>query len=52
MTISKLEYDKRLVKVRERMSVQGLSGILVCDPANLYYLIGYNAWSFYTPQFL
>ncbi len=52
MTISKLEYDKRLVKVRERMSVQGLSGLLVCDPANLYYLIGYNAWSFYTPQFL
>jgi Xaa-Pro dipeptidase len=52
VTISRPEYNERLAKVRERMSVQGLSALLVSDPANLYYLIGYNAWSFYTPQFL
>ncbi|MCH6468443.1 M24 family metallopeptidase [Sinomonas terrae] len=44
------EYRSRLSKVRERMARQGLSALLVTDPANLYYLTGYNAWSFYTPQ--
>jgi Xaa-Pro dipeptidase len=34
------------------MSDQGLSALIVSDPSNLYYLTGYNAWSFYTPQFL
>ncbi|WP_298211248.1 M24 family metallopeptidase [Ferrimicrobium sp.] len=52
MMTSKLEYDGRLEKVRERMISQGLSALLVFDPANLYYLTGYNAWSFYTPQLL
>lgn len=52
MDISAHEYGQRLAKVRIRMSDQGLSALLVSDPANLYYLTGYNAWSFYTPQFL
>lgn len=34
------------------MADQGLSALIASDPANLYYLTGYNAWSFYTPQFL
>lgn len=34
------------------MAEQELGALLVTDPANLYYLTGYNAWSFYTPQFL
>ncbi|WP_442903033.1 aminopeptidase P family N-terminal domain-containing protein [Gordonia sp. 852002-10350_SCH5691597] len=34
------------------MDLQGLSAIIVTDPANIFYLIGYNAWSFYTPQML
>lgn len=46
------EYDARLSGVRSRMARQGLSALLVTDPANLYYLTGYNAWSFYTPQVL
>lgn len=29
-----------------------MSALLVSDPSNIYYLTGYNAWSFYTPQFL
>ncbi|MCD2145101.1 M24 family metallopeptidase [Gordonia paraffinivorans] len=46
------EYEQRLTRVRERMDRQGLSAIVVTDPANIFYLIGYNAWSFYTPQLL
>ncbi|MFW0787725.1 M24 family metallopeptidase [Gordonia sp. CPCC 206044] len=46
------EYEQRLIRVRELMDRQGLSAIIVTDPANIYYLIGYNAWSFYTPQML
>jgi len=46
------EYEQRLTRVRELMDRQGLSAIIVTDPANIFYLIGYNAWSFYTPQML
>lgn len=34
------------------MATRGMAALLVSDPANLYYLTGYNAWSFYTPQCL
>jgi ectoine hydrolase len=46
------EYDRRLARVRERMDSRSLAALMVTDPANLYYLTGYNAWSFYTPQCL
>lgn len=46
------EFERRLAAVRERMAAAGLDALLVSDPCNLYYLIGYNAWSFYTPQCL
>lgn len=46
------EYEQRLAAVRTLMDRQGLSAIIVTDPANIFYLIGYNAWSFYTPQML
>lgn len=49
---SEAEYASRLTAVRARMEGQGLAGLVVTDPANLYYLTGYNAWSFYTPQLL
>ncbi|WP_022884349.1 M24 family metallopeptidase [Glaciibacter superstes] len=52
VNIQENEYLDRLLGVRARMNAQGLSALLVSDPANLYYLTGYNAWSFYTPQFL
>lgn len=29
-----------------------MTALVVTDPANIYYLCGYNAWSFYTPQCL
>lgn len=46
------ELDRRLERVRERMRNAGLDGLVVADPANIFYLSGYNAWSFYTPQIL
>jgi len=46
------EQDQRLLAVRARMADAGLDGLVVADPANIFYLCGYNAWSFYTPQIL
>lgn len=50
--ISSVEYDQRLERVREAMRAKAFDGLVVADPANIYYLSGYNAWSFYTPQIL
>lgn len=44
------EYFRRVERVQERMRARELDALVVTDPANLYYLSGYNAWSFYTPQ--
>jgi ectoine hydrolase len=46
------EYSDRLSRVRKAMADKGFSALVVCDPANIFYLTGYNAWSFYTPQCL
>ena len=46
------EYADRLLRVREAMAQHAFGALVVCDPANLFYLTGYNAWSFYTPQCL
>ena len=46
------EYPDRLRRVREAMSQKGFAALVVSDPANIFYLTGYNAWSFYTPQCL
>jgi Xaa-Pro aminopeptidase len=49
---SRAEYDHRLAAVRRRMDYQGLSALVVTDPANIFHLTGYDAWSFYAPQML
>ena len=46
------EYADRLRRVQEAMARKTFGALVVCDPANLFYLTGYNAWSFYTPQCL
>lgn len=46
------EFEQRLAAVRSAMGERALDGLVVADPANIYYLSGYNAWSFYTPQLL
>jgi ectoine hydrolase len=44
------EYTDRIAKTRAEMARRGLDVMLVVDPANMYYLTGYDAWSFYVPQ--
>src|SRR5256886_12848186 len=44
------EYAQRLEKTRARMTETGVDVLLVTDPANMNYLTGYDAWSFYVPQ--
>ena len=50
LAFERAEYLERLRKTREAMAKRGLDLLLVADPANMCYLTGYNAWSFYTPQ--
>ena len=50
--VSPNEYAERLARVRSAMARQSLSALVVTDPANLFYLCGYDAWSFYVPQCL
>lgn len=44
------EYKRRLDRTKDAMAQRGLDVLLVTDPANLLYLTGYDAWSFYVPQ--
>lgn len=49
---SNAEYRTRLRETQQRMRERGLDVLLVTDPANMYYLSGYDAYSFYVPQIL
>ncbi|PRO64273.1 M24 family metallopeptidase [Alkalicoccus urumqiensis] len=44
------EYQERLQKTKERMAEKNMEVLLVTDPANMNYLTGYDAWSFYVHQ--
>ncbi|WP_022923912.1 M24 family metallopeptidase [Serinicoccus marinus] len=46
------EHERRMARTQEVLRGRGLDALVVTDPANLYYLTGYNAWSFYMPQAL
>ena len=46
------EYADRLNRVRTRMQELGFDGLVIGDPANINWLTGYDAWSFYTPQIM
>ena len=50
--VTSAEYAERLAKVRAAMARRSLSALVVTDPANMFYLSGYDAWSFYVPQCL
>ena len=49
---SKEEYDERLQRVRSAMLANGFDTLVIGDPANINWLTGYDAWSFYTPQIM
>lgn len=44
------EYLERLAKVKASMQDKGIDVLLITDPANMCYLTGHNAWSFYVHQ--
>ncbi|WP_416151596.1 M24 family metallopeptidase [Salipaludibacillus sp. HK11] len=45
-----LEYQKRIHETKRRMERKGIEVLLITDPANMNYLTGYDAWSFYVHQ--
>lgn len=46
------EYRQRLDQVKKRMEEHGVDVLLVANPSNIYYLTGYDAYSFYVIQSL
>ncbi|MEM9139257.1 MAG: Xaa-Pro peptidase family protein, partial [Pseudomonadota bacterium] len=46
------EYASRLERVRRALVRRGLDALVIGDPANINWLTGYDAWSFYTPQIM
>lgn len=49
---SQAEYGDRLQRVRNAMDKSGFDILVIGDPANINWLTGYDAWSFYTPQIM
>ncbi|MFA1821970.1 M24 family metallopeptidase [Virgibacillus oceani] len=52
LAFSITEFKKRLENTKHRMQVKGIDVLLITDPANMNYLTGYDAWSFYVHQLL
>ncbi|MDC3416933.1 M24 family metallopeptidase [Aquibacillus salsiterrae] len=52
LSFDMIEYQNRLSKTKQRMAESGIDVLLVTDPANMNYLSGYDAWSFYVHQML
>ena len=50
MSFSKAEYKDRLKKVQKSMQDKGVELLISQDTANMNYLTGYDAWSFYYAQ--
>ena len=50
MLFEKQEYKDRLKKVKIDMQKKGIDLLVSHDPANMNYLTGYDAWSFYYAQ--
>jgi len=50
MLFAKEEYKERLKKVQSSMQEQGIELLISQDTANMNYLTGYDAWSFYYAQ--
>lgn len=50
LIFSREEYLDRIDKTKAAMAKKGIDLLVVCDPANMNYLTGYDGWSFYVPQ--
>lgn len=44
------EYQQRVSRVKEAMRAEKIDTLLISNPANQFYVTGYDGWSFYTPQ--
>ena len=44
------EFAARMADVKRRMEKSGFDLVICQDPSNMYWLTGYNGWSFYVPQ--
>jgi ectoine hydrolase len=47
---SRVEFLERIAKTKKSMAKKGMEILVVCDPANMNYLTGYDGWSFYVPK--
>lgn len=52
LTFPVSEFHGRLNKTKKMMADAGIDVLLITDPANMNYLTGYDAWSFYVNQLL
>jgi ectoine hydrolase len=50
LPFEKTEYQERVRKVKTSMEEQGIEVLLITDPANMNYVSGYDAMSYYVPQ--
>ncbi|WP_273227319.1 M24 family metallopeptidase [Geosporobacter ferrireducens] len=50
LPFEKAEYQERVRKVKASMEKQGIEVLLITDPANMNYVSGYDAMSYYVPQ--
>lgn len=46
------EYERRRLAILAAMEARGLDALLIGEPANVTWATGYDAWCFYTPQYL
>ena len=50
MSFTNQEFKTRLNNVKKSMQKNGIDLLISHDTANMYYLTGYDAWSFYYAQ--
>ena len=50
MLFDRAEYLARIARAKARMAAAGIDVLFVANPANQFWLTGYDGWSFYTPQ--
>uniref|UniRef100_UPI001FCA784D M24 family metallopeptidase n=1 Tax=Bradyrhizobium japonicum TaxID=375 RepID=UPI001FCA784D len=49
---AKIEFAARLDAVKREMGKRGIDVLLISEPPNMNYLTGYDAYSYYVPQFV
>lgn len=52
LPFERAEYQDRVRKVKEKMEAEAVDVMFITSPTSMYYLTGYDAFSFYMPQFL